>query len=437
MNASPVMSVRARWRVPWFRLRRRFLFGWVGLVALSFAAGLLVAAATPSGVLEGSPFRGRTLFVDKLCDQCHSIWGHGGTTGPEISRVIAGKALPQLTGEFWNHTPRMMDEMAGKGYAWPTMDHQEMADLLSYLYYLRLFDDPGKAAEGAATFARLRCESCHSLGGKGGTVGAPLDGFAAYASPLPLAQSMWNAGPAMQRAQTAHGAAIPKFSGGEMADIQAYIRERGRLTGDRRVHLLPLPDPAEGEKVFVAKRCAACHATRRAGAPDLAEAALRLTVAEISGVLWNHSYAMQDRMRAVGIPFPRFQGRELSDLISYLHLLGYRGREGDARRGAKVFEEKGCAACHGDSRTRAPDLARSRSVDDAVALSAAMWNHAPQMYRVMADRGVPWPQFEAGDVEDLVAYLRRPSVGSEASGRAAPDRVTSTAVRAAPSPSGR
>jgi hypothetical protein len=33
------------------------------------------------------------------------------------------------------------------------------------------------------------------------------------------------------------------------------------------------------------------------------------------------------------------------------------------------------------------------------------------MYRVMAERDVAWPQFEAGDVENLVAYLRRLAEG--------------------------
>jgi cytochrome c2 len=306
----------------------------------------------------------------------------------------------------------MIEETAGRGYAWPTMARGEMADLLSYLYYLRLFDDPGQASVGAATFARLGCESCHSLSGKGGAIGGALDAFAAYTSPVPLAQAMWNSGPKMQQTQIARGTAIPQFFAGEMSDIQAYIRERGRAKGDGRVEFLPAPDPAAGEKVFEAKRCGTCHATKRAGAPDLGEAVQRRTVAEISGILWNHSFAMHGRMKGAGVPFPRFEGHELADLIAYLHLLGYRGHDGSAEKGARIFEERGCATCHREQRVKAPDLAQSRAGDDAVALSAAMWNHAPAMYRVMADRGVPWPRFEAGDVEDLVAYLRRLTAGS-------------------------
>lgn len=398
------MSVASR------RLRRpaRSRARWLGVAA---ALMLIAIPAVPEkgarGILEGDPFRGRTLFVDKLCNQCHSVWGHGGVSGPEIARVVAGKSLPQLAGEFWNHTPRMIDEMQERGHAWPTLDRGEMADLVSYLYYLRLFDDPGDASRGAAAFARLRCESCHTLGGRGGREGGALDRFSVYTSPVPLAEAMWNAGPAMQRAQLRRGSSIPEFSGGEMANLQAYIRERGRRPEGQTVQLLPLPDPISGGRVFEAKRCATCHARGKAVAPELVTASMRLTVAEISGALWNHRYAMDDRMAAAGIPFPLFRGQEFPDLIAYLHLVAYEGRDGDPSRGERVFRDKGCATCHEDQLVQTPDLSGSHVGDDAIGLSAAMWNHAPAMHQAMAEHGIPWPQFEEGDVEDVVAYLRR------------------------------
>ena len=167
-----------------------------------------------------------------------------------------------------------------------------------------------------------------------------------------------------------------------------------------------MPDPLAGEEVFREKKCANCHASGEFGAPDLGGALLRMTAAEIAGILWNHSYAMQDRMADAGIPFPLFQGNELGDLISYLHLVSYGGSSGNAERGRTLFREKGCGACHEDQRIEAPNLEASDSTIDAVALSAAMWNHAPQMYGVMADQEISWPKFEEGDMEDLVAYLR-------------------------------
>ena len=377
----------------------------IGLTALAVALSCGVTHGAEPWTLSGDPFRGRKLLSAKRCTQCHSVWSHGGILGPDMSTAVAGKSLLDLVGDFWNHTPRMIDAMVGRGYAWPTLDQREMADLLSYLYYLRLFDEPGDVARGEIAFSQLRCASCHSLAGEGGTAGGPLDRFSAYPSAVVLGQAMWNAGPRMQRAQIARWTAMSIFVGGEMADIQAYIRSRGVRT-DRRVELLPLPDPSRGAAVFRVKRCAECHRGRGGVAPDLTSAAIHMTVSEISGKLWNHSYTMNEWMRERGIPFPQFEGTEMADLISYLYFLGFSGGEGRAERGATVFRERGCARCHEGAAAAAVNLAGSKVVADPIALSASMWNHAPEMHKLMAERSVAWPQFDPGDMEDLVAYLR-------------------------------
>jgi cytochrome c2 len=373
------------------------------LPALLLCASL-AAAAEPS--LPGDPLRGRDLLSEKRCTQCHSVWSHGGSLGPDISTAVAGKSLLDLVGDFWNHTPRMIDAMIGRGYLWPTLNRREMGDLLSYLYYLRLFDEPGDATRGEIAYSHLRCVTCHSLAGQGGALGGPLDRFSEYPSAMELGQAMWNAGPKMQRAQIGRLKAISIFSGGEMSDIQAYIRSRGK-PADRRVRLLPLPDPARGAAIFRAKRCNACHRPGSGGAPDLRAAALNLTVAEISGTLWNHSYTMSEWMRARAIPFPRFSGTEMADLIAYLYFMGFVSEEGDANRGALMFRERGCARCHEGPKAPVSNLAESDAVKDPIAMSSAMWNHAPEMHKLMAAEAVAWPQFDPGDMEDLVAHLRR------------------------------
>ena len=54
---------------------------------LVWLAGSLSAAAQPAP--EGNPFRGRELFQQKNCSGCHSVWGHGGALGPEITVAVA------------------------------------------------------------------------------------------------------------------------------------------------------------------------------------------------------------------------------------------------------------------------------------------------------------------------------------------------------------
>jgi mono/diheme cytochrome c family protein len=386
-----------------------------GLAALPLSLLVMTIAVADESPVQGDPFRGRELLSEKLCTQCHSVWGHGGSVGPDISTAVAEKNWLELVGDFWNHTPRMIDAMGRKGHSWPTLERREMADLLSYLYYLRLFDDPGDAGRGSIAYSQLHCSTCHSLGGQGGSSGGPLDRFSAYPSPVLLAQAMWNAGPAMQRVQLAQESAIPIFARDEMADIQAFIRARG-LRRDRRVELLPLPDPSQGAAVFHAKRRDSCHrAGGRGEGPDLDSSTIHLTVSEISGILWNHSYAMSDRMRARGIPFPRFDGTEMADLIAYLHFLGFFGEHGRREEGESVFRDRGCAGCHSGPDARAVDLATSQVAADPVAVAAAMWNHAPEMHELMAEEAVAWPTFDPGDMENLAAYLRglAPTGGSQ------------------------
>lgn len=383
---------------------------WFALVVGAHAGG--------DAILEGNPFKGREIFGDKGCSRCHSVWGHGGELGPDITVVIVGKAWYELVGDFWNHTPRMLDEVAARGYSWPTLEPGEMADTLSYLYYLRLFDEPGDAERGEATYARLRCSDCHTLGGQGGPGGGPLDRFGQYLSPSPLAQAMWNAGPRMRTEQLRRGGAIPQIGGHDMAELQAYIRAEGLRVG-REVELQPLPDPIRGARIYQDKRCGVCHDSSRGQAPDITRAALSKTVSEIYGLLWNHSYAMGAEMATRGVPFPRFEGAELADLISHLYFLGYVGEEGDTEAGATVFTAKGCADCHGQDVEGAPDLAVALDRTDRAGLAAAMWNHAPQMHGLMAEQSPFWPKFEPGEMRNLAAYLREltRSAGENAPGQ--------------------
>ena len=148
-------------------------------MACAVLALMVLVPAAVSVAQDGDPFRGRDLFAEKGCSRCHSVWGHGGSLGPDIVVVVLGKTWYELVGDFWNHTPRMMEEVSQQGYSWPTLDAREMADTLSYLYYLRLFDEPGDPARGAETYARLQCAECHTLGRRGGESGGSLDRFGA------------------------------------------------------------------------------------------------------------------------------------------------------------------------------------------------------------------------------------------------------------------
>jgi cytochrome c len=366
-------------------------------------------AQSTEASFPGDPIAGRRLFTERQCVRCHAIWGNGGTLGPDFATIGAGRSLQQLAGMFWNHTPRMIETVRSRGFGWPRFTESELADIISYVHYVKLFDEEGDARLGERWFREKGCVQCHSVGGEGGNRGPPLDGYARYATPVVLAQGMWNAGPSMRGAQIERGISMT-FIGREIADIQAFIRRTSTLT-NREVTFLEPPNPNRGRRLFAIKGCARCHGASGSGTaagPDLRSVTQRLRVSEIAGELWNHSSHMATVMRARGIDFPRFTGSELADVIAFLYYVRFYEVGGDARTGETLFRAKGCATCHasGGPGAPGPDLSQSEAVLTPLGLATAMWDHAPAMFDVMRIRQADWPLFEGDEMRDLSAYLR-------------------------------
>ena len=384
------------------------------LLVAGCLAGVSGAWAQATVSVRGDPATGSRIFIERGCERCHSIWGNGGTLGPDFAVAGTGRSLQQLAGLFWNHTPRMIETVRRRGLPWPTFTEAELADLISHIYYVKLFDQPGDPDLGERWFREKRCVECHSVGGSGGRSGPALDGYARYIAPIVLAEGMWNSGAMMQTRQSASGISTPVFVGRELADIQAYLRQASSL-GSRDVVMLEPPNPDAGRRLFAVKGCVRCHGASGSGTssgPDLRAATQRLQVSEIAGRLWNHSAQMAAAMRARAILFPRFQGTEMADVIAYLYYLRFYETGGDARGGELVFTRKGCSTCHAETgQGIGPPLSASAAVRTPLALATAMWNHAPAMYdRTQLER-VEWPRFEGEEMRDLSAYLQRLSPG--------------------------
>ena len=83
--------------------------------------------------------------------------------------------------------------------------------------------------------------------------------------------------------------------------------------------------------------------------------------------------------------------------------------QGNADRGAKLFQNEQCVQCHsvnGKGGTAAPDLARRMDRDYTPAVMASlMWNHAPEMWTGMKAQGIVRPSLSAESAADLFAYF--------------------------------
>ena len=348
-------------------------------------------------LVPGNLMKGVKLFVKKGCIKCHSIKGKGGRVGPDLGRVeIEGSAF-DIAALIWNHIPYMIEKANRGAILWPRFSESEISDIIGYLYYIEYFDDPGDPKIGEKLFKEKGCIKCHAVKGRGGKIGPPLDRFSKEVSPIFMAQSMWNHGPEMDRIMKKMGIKRPVFKGNELRDLLAYVKEKEV----KRVFISP-GDINKGKELFSKKGCIRCHPIKGKGgmvAPDLGKRSkeLKQSLNRIASILWNLSPKMWKEMKKRGIPYPRFYGREMADVIAYLYFLGYFEEDLNPVRGKELFDKKGCVRCH-------PKL---KGFSSPMEGFASMWNKAPVMERAMDKVGINWPIFKEGEMGDLLEYMRR------------------------------
>lgn len=381
------------------------------VAALVLAVVLLPVAgrAADRPPFPDNPLGGRLLFEARQCHRCHGVAGDGPGIGPDLGESAFDGSFLDLGAALWNHVPGMSVAMAGTELTWPRLTADEAVELLSFLYFIDYLGRPGVPAEGQRVFGRQGCATCHS--GESGAVGPDLGGLQRHASPLAVAQEIWNHGPAMLANMRAVGMAPPTFAPGELADLSAFLRQRAAMVPQRSVLLAP-GNPNRGRGLFTAKGCASCHGTGAHGGdgPDLTRARLPRSAEAIAGTMWNHALGMHASMSERGIGWPTFTTEELADLVAFLYFLPFADPPGDASRGALVFRERSCADCHGAAEGgehRAPDLAGGAAGRSAAAMLAAMWTHAPLMAEAILAEGRPWPELTGSQLRDLLAFLER------------------------------
>jgi len=174
-------------------------------------------------VLPGRADEGRTLFTEKRCIQCHSIWGQGGRVAADLAGRSAHRSLTEFAAAMWNKQPAMLAAMRTRGISVPQLQPEEMADLVAYLYSVRYFAGSGTSQLGRTRVRQKGCLACHSLDGSGATAAPDLARIAPLGSPAEVISVLWNhalidadAGDQPSRWST--------FSPAEMADLAAFLQ---------------------------------------------------------------------------------------------------------------------------------------------------------------------------------------------------------------------
>lgn len=374
---------------------------------------LFLAAAVPSSAwqempLPENPLEGQRLFSEKGCVKCHSIRGKGGSVGSDLAKTQANRSPAAMVTMMWNHAADMSKALE----VWqtiPKLSERELASLVSYLFAIEYFDEPGDQERGRVVFERSGCQKCHQVGGKGGKFGPPLDKLKRFGSPLFLAQAMWNHGVGMSATMERMKQKRPTFVGSEVADLLKYLQSLSG-TEDEMSFMVP-GNPKDGERLFQSKGCINCHAVGKKGkavGPDLTKKQFRRGAIDIAGTMWNHGYRMWKTMKRRGISLPKFEGNELADIIAYLYFLEFQQEVGDPARGKDLVVRKGCVHCHavgGRGGTSGPDLARTQHFSNFLTIAARMWNHNLDMQRRMEEAKIPFPRFAEREMVDLLAYI--------------------------------
>lgn len=355
---------------------------------------------------------GWDVYAKKGCGRCHGVRSDsGGHAAPDLARVPSGTGFFELGAAMWNHLPLMGTKMRELGIERPTLTPLELSNLLAFVFTAQYRDELGNAAIGERLFTTKGCVQCHTVGGKGGSVGPPLDALKRMNSPVLVAARMWSHGPRMSEVMRAKGIERPTFKRNELVDVIAFITATARDTGGDSAQVVP-GTPERGDRLFRDKQCVACHTiadTGRQVGPELGRAH-HVSLTEFAGLMWNHGPAMWARMKERGIEVPQLNGQEMADIVAYLYTSHYFDpAAGDGARGRQVVRTKGCVACHsvrGSGGTSAADFAVSDTVRSPATLVAAMWNHSASMEEAARKQGLKLSKLEGRDLADLAAYFR-------------------------------
>jgi mono/diheme cytochrome c family protein len=372
-----------------------------------FLLGVVILSLNASGaekkedyLLPGNVKEGWKAFTTKKCNLCHSILGEGGKGGPDLGTLPEFYvSQAQLAALMWNHGPEMWGRMAAKKIPFQKMERKEMADLFAFLYFIRYMDEPGDPQKGKALMEAKGCMKCHTV--KEGAKG-DLSRWGMYVNPILWAQMMWNHGPQMEAEMKTKGIPLVEFKGSEMVDLIAYIRTLSSKV--EKVYLSP-GDPQTGERLFARKGCVQCHP--HGGNLDLTKKKdFPRTLAQLAGMMWNHSHKMWRGMKEKGIDLPSLSPQEMSDMTAYLFSTHYFDEPGNPERGKNVFIKKQCHTCHGKD-AKMVSLANLKGRISPILMAQVMWNHGPEMLERMRKVRVTWQKIEGQEMVDLMEYLNR------------------------------
>ncbi len=385
--------------------------------------------------------RGEDLFRRYDCTACHRVDGVGRGTGPDLS--AAG-----LRGfrEDWHkdHLARLEKREAGFQDSYGPIPEDDVAAITEYL---RGRVAAPALARGKAAFLRKGCLGCHKVQGVGGDEAADLTrvglkspwdlDFSGVRGPRTVAQ--WQREHLEDPGRVSPGSRMPHpdLTPQEVEDVTLYLMSlRPRavplewMPKDRvALEKLGARGFARDGATLFAAFCSGCHGPRGEGR----RYGNRDTVFPAIGHPDFLAIASDDYLRKTvaagrpGRPMPAWKDAGLSEadieaIVRYLRSLVGPLPEpeplalpaGDARSGQALYARH-CAGCHGPTATEgeAPALrnhAFLEAADDLYIARTVLRGRAGTAMRHFGQATLNFPVLEAGEVADIIAFLRAPGV---------------------------
>ncbi len=345
------------------------------MAALAAALALSTTIATVAGTTDlppGSPSRGEALYR-QYCAVCHGATGEG--DGPNAAfleddrprDLTDARYMARLTDRDLTEVIRGGGGGVGRSRFMPawgnTLSPQQVGDVVAYTRGLsrqpqRLMALPAgpPAAAGARLVAELGCTGCHRIGDLPSAPVAPDLSRLGAKLQRPWLDAY------LQQPHRVRPAGYVPLSRSRMPDFRLSPQESRQLTAHlirlRPEGVLPVgsvqtPAEADGSALFQRLACRACHIFAERGgqaAPDLSLVSQRLQKA------WVALYLLDPQAADPRSPMPRpgIAPGEASALSSYLYAgslssppKGPDARdEEEATRGAALFRDLACRACH-------------------------------------------------------------------------------------------
>jgi nitric oxide reductase subunit C len=180
--------------------RAFFLVG-TGLCTLAFLVLTVdtfrqIPAITNSSGLSPAVVRGKVLWEENNCMGCHTILGEGAYYAPELTKVHSRRGDEFIRSMLRDPAAMYPGERQMVRYDFTEAEIDDLVAFFAWIDGMHLngfpptpsLNVPAESPSAPVADGRPRqfdqvCTACHSLGGRGGSVGPALDGVADRFSP--------------------------------------------------------------------------------------------------------------------------------------------------------------------------------------------------------------------------------------------------------------